>query len=137
MSNVYISENKKTKDKIKYKKSAQYIWQPQKGYVVYCFTVKVTHSLKTATEKSYRKFFDNLFARVEVICYCGELSPRNVLHYHGSIRFRTHFHRKLLRVKGYHLYLEPCKNFKAWTNYCFKNNLLYCFEEFNNKHLLI
>ncbi len=133
MSNVYLFETKKQKEKKDYKKSVHYCWQPTKGYLVYAFTVKVTHNLKSATEKSYERFFNNLFARVEVICYCGEFSPREVLHYHGSIRFRTHFNRKKLRIKGYHLYLEPVRNFQAWTNYCFKNNILYCWEKFKHK----
>ncbi len=135
--NVFYVKNKKQKEKDDYKKSANYIWQCDKHHQLYCFTVKVTHNLKKANEGSYKKFFYNLFAKAEVICYCAEYSPKEVLHYHGSIKVPKNYYINKLRVSGYHLYLKKCNNFKNWTDYCFKNNLLYSYNSFTNTHLLI
>ncbi len=99
---------------------------------LWAFTVKVHKDGKKADEKSYEKFFNILYQLSEVIAYCGEIDSKGILHYHGVIRLSSEFYRKNLRVKGYHLYLKRIHNLRGWVDYCFKNNVLYCFETMKN-----
>ncbi len=122
---------------LKDEEKLEYQWQPRKGECLFGFTVKVLSRPKGATYDRYRRFFDNLFACVEVICYCGEDDSRGILHYHGAIKVKKSFLLKKLRIKGYHLYLKPVYNFKDWSAYCFKNNIFYCWEYMQKRHRLM
>jgi len=100
------------------------------GSQLWAFTVKTNQKDgKKADEKSYEPFFKILYQLSEVIVSCGEIDSRNILHYHGVIRIPSNFYRKNLRVKGYYLYLKRIFKLREWVDYCFKNNVLYCFEK--------
>jgi len=120
-----------------YKKSVKFQWQPSKTHQLYAFTVKIIHNGKNATEKAYEPFFNNLFAKTQVICYCAEISPLGVLHYHGAIKVKKHMYLKKLRTKGFHLYTKVCYNFKGWADYCFKNNIYYSYDYLKDVHHII
>ncbi len=104
-----------------------------KGTELYAFTVKVLKSPKDATELRYESFFKVLFSLSDVLCYCGELDTKGVLHYHGVIRIKKNFYRNSLRVKGFHIYLKPIFNIVGWVNYCYKNEILHCWENLKKK----
>ncbi len=139
MSKPHVYRIKTTNERrtIDYKRSAKFQWECSKDYKLYAFSVKVLHNSKKADEKTYEPFFNNLFARTQVICYCPEISPHEVLHYHGAIKVRKSFNLKLIRVKGFHLYLKVCYNFKNWADYCFKNNIYYNYSYLTGVHRLI
>jgi len=100
------------------------------GSELWAFTVKkLGKNPKEYDEKSYESFFKVLYQLSEVVVMCGEIDGKAVLHYHGVIRIGSNFYRKNLRVKGYHLYLKRIYRLRQWVNYCFKNNVLYCFEK--------
>lgn len=106
------------------------------GYSLWAFTVKINKNGKQADEKSYEPFFKVLHNLCEVIVYCGEIDTKNILHYHGVIRIPDNFYRKNICVEGYHIYLKKIFNLRAWVDYCFKNNVLYCFENMKTGLLL-
>ncbi len=99
---------------------------------LYAFTVKINgirvKDYQTIDAKSYQPFFNILYQLSEVITYCGEVDNKGLLHYHGVIRIKTNFYRKNLRVKGYHLYIKRIYRLRYWVDYCFKNNVLYDFD---------
>ncbi len=100
------------------------------GTELWAFTVKkLGKNPKDFDEKSYEEFFKVLYNLSEVVTRCGEIDTKNILHYHGVIRITTGFYRNQLRVKGYHLYLKRIFKLRGWVDYCFKNNVLYCFEK--------
>lgn len=100
------------------------------GTELWAFTVKTNlKNGKNADEKTYEKFFRVLHQLSEVITYCGEVDSKLILHYHGVIRIRSNFYRKSLCVKGYYLYLKRIYRLRNWVDYCFKNNVMYCFEK--------
>ncbi len=109
------------------------IFDPVKGTELYAFTVKVLKKPKEADEKTYEIFFKILFALSDVLTYCGELDPKGVLHYHGVIRIKRNFYRKNLIVKGFNIHLSSIYNLYGWMEYCFKNNILHCFENMKKK----
>ncbi len=102
----------------------------RKGTELWAFTVKkLGKRNKGIDEKAYEPFFKILYQLSEVIVMCGEVDSKAILHYHGVIRIRSNFFRKNLRVKGYHLYLKRIYKLRNWVDYCFKNNVMYCFEQ--------
>jgi len=111
------------------------IFSAIKGTELYCFTVKILKEPKKATEIHYEPFFKVLFSLSDVLCYCGEADPKGILHYHGVIRIKKNFYRKSLCVRGFHVYLTPCFNVYGWFDYCFKNDILHCFENMKKKKM--
>ncbi len=105
----------------------------RKGTELWAFTVKkLGKRNKGIDEKAYEPFFKILYQLSEVIVSCGEVDSKSILHYHGVIRIKANFYRKNLRVKGYHLYLKRIYRLRNWVDYCFKNNVMYCFESMKN-----
>ncbi len=100
------------------------------GSQLWAFTVKTNlKNGKKADSKTYEKYFRNLYKLSEVLTYCGEVDSKNILHYHGVIRIPNGFFRKNLCVKGYYTYLKRIFNVREWVDYCYKNDIYYCFEE--------
>ncbi len=109
------------------------IFGPVKGTELYAFTVKKLKLKKDITERDYESFFKILFSLSDVLCYCGELDSHGLLHYHGVIRIKKNFYRKNLRVTGFHLFIKPIYNLFGWFTYCFKNDILHCWEHMKKK----
>ncbi len=104
------------------------IFRKIQGTELYAFTVKILKDPKTADQSSYEPFIKNLYNLSSVLCICGELDSRKILHYHGTIRIPVKFYRKNLCVPNFHLKLKKCYNIYGWINYCFKNDIYHCFE---------
>lgn len=104
------------------------IFRKIQGTELYAFTVKILKNPKVADQVSYEPFLKNLYSLSSVLCICGELDSRKVLHYHGVIRITTGFYRKNLIVKNFHLYLRKVFDVNGWVDYCFKNDIYHCFE---------
>ncbi len=117
-------------------KKESIISQICEGTELWAFTCKILRYPRNGgSEKDYEPFFKLLYRLTNVIIYCGEVDSKGKLHYHGVIRIQNNFYRKDLRIKGYHLYLKRVYRLRDWVDYCFKNNVLYCFEEMKNHKL--
>ncbi len=123
---IYEALTYKQKKKIDYVNSVCNKFSPRKGRKLFAFTVKVLKRSTPIDESSYEKFFSNLYKYSNVWCYCGEEDTKSVLHYHGVIEIKNSLKMNKLRVKGYHIYFKRCFNYKQWMDYCFKNNIYYC-----------
>ncbi len=116
----------------KQKKQKDYInsicskFSPRKNRKLFAFTVKILKRSKHIDEKQYERFFTNLYKHCDVWCYCSEEDSKLILHYHGVIEVKNSVNMQRLRVKGYHIYFKRCYNYKNWLDYCFKNNIYYC-----------
>ncbi len=135
MAHTYYASTYKQKKQQDYVNSIYNKFEPGKNKRLFAFTVKLLKRSVCIDEKQYEKFFSNLYKHCDVWCYCSEEDSKHVLHYHGVIEVSNKLKMNKLRIKGYHIYFKRCYNYKNWLNYCFKNNIYYCWNGF--EHALI
>ncbi len=104
------------------------VFRAIQGSELYALTVKILKDPKCADEKHYEPFFKVLYSLTEVVCICSEKDKNNRLHYHGVVRIKTKFYRKNLCLKGFHVKLTRIYDADGWIAYCFKHNIMSCFE---------
>lgn len=87
----------------------------------WAFTVKILQRKKPITEASYEPFFKLLYKYGNNIVMIAEMDTKKILHFHGCVTLPTHFYRKQLCIKGFHVKLKTLYNSAGWTHYMYKN----------------
>ncbi len=89
--------------------------------IKFAFTIKKLGSVSSATEESYKQFFQRLRnCGIEAKYKFAETDSKGKLHYHGLILMNKNFYRNRLRIRGFSTFFKKITDEEGWFQYCTK-----------------